>query len=390
MGQKQPNILILSGDLGDGHKQAANAIKEASQLLSPEASVIIEDFVKLTHPRMHRWLKHAFLTGIKSFPFIYGYLYHKTRNTQPSRLLKRFNLLGLGRLLELINSQRPDAIVCTFPVAAAAVSLLKSSGVLSIPSVTVITDYTDHAYWVHPCTDLYLVGSYKVRRSLMNKGVPEEYIRVTGIPIKSAFHCNYDKTEVRKRHGLAPERSTILIMGGGYGMISEELIELLKSPDYSKEWQWIIVCGHNDTLRLSLQETLKESPHRVTITGFVETIHELMASADLLITKPGGLTTSEALAVGLPMLLYRPLPGQEQENAKYLTETGTAELVRRSSDLSSSLKRLLDSPWELKKMRRNAIHIRPFQPGLNAWLETQKLSASKENIYYRSFAGARK
>lgn len=384
------NVLILSGDLGDGHKQAAKAIMEASTRLSPDAKVTILDFVELTHPRTHRWLKQLFLGGVKHFPFVYGYLYHKTRNTRTSRVLKRFNLLGLGRLLHWINVHQPDAIICTFPVAAAAVTLLKSSGLIRQPAITVITDYTDHAYWVHPHTDLYLVGSSKVADSLQLKGVDPDRIRVTGIPVRAAFDQMKDTEELRKRHGLSCDRSTILIMGGGYGMISEELISLLRSPLHSESTQWIIVCGHNEELKERLAETLRGSPHKVTITGFVEHIHELMAVSDLLITKPGGLSTSEALAVGLPMLLYRPLPGQEEENATYLTEAGAAVLVPRSSELASSVHQLLACPWMLKRMRKHAVRIRPFRPSAQAWKEIMRLTVAEENPYYRSFAGARK
>lgn len=381
MSNHRTKILILSGDFGDGHKQAAYAIKEVAEQCSPHSEIEIVDFVQLSHPRSHRFLKQIFIKSLHHFPLIYGYLYHKTKHNSQILILKHLRVLGLGKLLNKILQHQPETIICTFPVAAAAVSLLKSSGVIHTPLVTVITDHTDHAYWIHPHTDLYLVSTNSVRHSLMNKTVPPENIQVTGIPVRTAFHSSYRLTEVREKCALSPFLTTILVMGGGYGMISSELLDLLKSSKHATSCQWIIVCGHNETLRQKLTEELSQSPHKITITGYVQNIHEYMAAADLLLTKPGGLSTSEALAIGLPMLLYRPLPGQEQENARYLTEIGAAVWVQQADELANTLCQLLDHPHQLKQMRKNVILARPHQPSYMAWRSIQKLTdLSKENF----------
>lgn len=359
-------ILLLSGEFGDGHKQAANALIEAAYEYAPEIETISIDFMELIYPKIHRAAKYLYMRGITRFPSIYGYLFQKTRRNPSMNVLKKLRLLGLGKLLTLIEAERPDAIVCTFPVAAAAVSLLKASGLAQLPLITVITDHTDHAYWIHPHTDRYIVGSDKVRQALLKLHIPDYRIAATGIPIRLAFDQIYDRKQLLEQYGLLQHKQTIMVMGGGYGMITSELIHCIKSYAIQDMHQWIIVCGRNERLYNYLQEELSEVSHTVQLFQYTDRVHELMALSDLLITKPGGLTTSEALSRQLPMLLYRPLPGQEQDNSSYLVDTGVAIQAEDHDDLACKLNFLLDSPILLEQMQRRASAIRPHKPGYEA------------------------
>lgn len=348
-------ILILCGDLGDGHKQAARALLEAAEMCEPNVPTEIVDFLEWTHPHLHSFSRYCYIRWLKTFPGLYGYLFQKTRNDNSfSHLFKKIRLFGLSRMLKLLAEVKPTVVVSTFPSAAAAMSVLKMNGLTDVPTVTVITDHTDHSYWVHPGTDRYLVGSDRVKRALSRYHIPDRLITVTGIPVRSQFCQPLDKKCLRERHGLDLTLPTVMVMGGGLGMIDKSFIQVLLSDELPQRMQFVIVCGHNEKLRQKLAEELWATKHRVHLTGYVDYVHELMAASDLLITKPGGLTTAEALSLELPMLLFKPLPGQEMDNATYLTESGLALRAESNTHLVEILVDMIENPGILHKIRYRA------------------------------------
>ncbi|MBM6994724.1 galactosyldiacylglycerol synthase [Paenibacillus sp. DXFW5] len=352
---KREKMLILSGSLGEGHRQAAKAIVEASALYRPGIEVKVVDFLEWIHPRMHVIEQYCFLQWVKHFPSSYGYMYQKTRtdNTFTS-ILKCFSITSLQRLLRLLYKEQPTLLVSTFPPASAAISLLKEKGMTDLPAATVMTDHTDHSYWIHPFTDLYLVGSEGVRASLQRKGVAHHKIAVTGIPVRPTYSqsISISKGRLREKLALVPDAFIVLVMGGGYGMIDKSFIKQLQSDTYPDNLQFVIVCGRNGKLLNYLREELRDRDN-IMLTRYLERIHEWMAAADVLITKPGGLTTSEALALQLPMLLLEPRLGQEKDNAGYLLQTGVANLCQ-IDNLQDQLQRLVQQPFILGEMRGKA------------------------------------
>ncbi|MGG1941660.1 glycosyltransferase [Paenibacillus polymyxa] len=348
---KREKLLILSGALGDGHMQAAKAILEASVLYKQGVEVV--DFMQWIHPRMHVVERYCFLQWVKHFPSSYGYMYQKTRTDSTlTFFLKHFLTTSLQRLLKLLNEEQPTLIVSTFPLASAAISLLKEKGMTDLPAATVITDHSDHSYWIHPSTDLYLVGSEGVRAALQRKGVADHKIAVTGIPVRPSYSQHDNKDRLREKLALGLDAFVVLVMGGGCGIIDKSFIEPMQSDSFPPNVQFVIVCGRNVKLLYRLQEALGDRDN-VMLTGFLEGIHEWMASADVLITKPGGLTTSEALALQLPMLLLEPRLGQEKDNADYLIQTGVAYLCQ-IDNLQDQLQRLVQQPSLLEEMREKA------------------------------------
>ncbi|RKN79066.1 MGDG synthase family glycosyltransferase [Paenibacillus ginsengarvi] len=358
-------ILILSGPYGEGHKQAAQALLETCRLTRPNMEPVIVDFMEWTLPRLHGISKAVFHQGVQKFPSVYGYLFrHTKKGTTLSAMSSRLRWYGLRRIARLLEDVRPSVVVCTFPLAAAAISALKQAGMTDIPAVTVITDHTDHSYWVHPGTDLYVVGSEKVRRGLIRSGIAAGRIEVTGIPIRPPFSTGAfqtDRPALRQKLGLDPHKPVLLLMGGGYGMMHEDAVRLMMESAKSDRVQVVVICGHNEKLRRKLSERLDcEAPgHDVRLTGFVRNMEQYMAASDLVVTKPGGLTTTEAIAMRLPMVLYRPLPGQEEDNAEFLTEAGLAVRATDEKQLLGAVLGLLERGDRLAAMRRRmeAMHM---------------------------------
>lgn len=350
-------VLILSGPFGEGHKQAAQALLETCRLHKPGVEPVVVDFMEWTLPRLHGVSKAVFHRGVQTFPSVYGYLFRHTRKSSPlTALPTKLRWYGLKRIVRLIEEVEPSVVVCTFPLAAYAMSALKMAGMTDVPAVTVITDHTDHSYWLHPGTDLYLVGSEKVRQGLKASGVPDSRIRVTGIPVRPHFSPRPDaslRMSLRRKLGFEPDKPLLLLMGGGYGMMQEGMIRLLLRLACSSEVQLAVICGHNDKLRRKLKERLEETraTGTVRVVGFVHNMADFMGAADLVVTKPGGLTTSEAIAMRLPMVLYKPLPGQEEDNAEFLTASRIAVSALDERELHQHVERLLARPAALASMR---------------------------------------
>jgi processive 1,2-diacylglycerol beta-glucosyltransferase len=331
-------ILILSAyTFGDGHKQVANAIKEAINMEFTNIEPVIIDIMTLTHPYAKNLSGLFYKLVIKNFPSIYSYLYKKTRlKSSFSEKIKLPLLFGMHSLLNVIHLTKPVAIVCTHPFAAGIVSNLKERRNIDIPNITIITDYTNHSYWTYPYTDVYIVPSNQIRIQLMELGIEHKKIYATGIPIRRRFDKMYSREALALKYGLDPTIFTLLIMGGGDGFIGRE-ISLIAS--HCNTIQVIIVCGRNKRLEKILKIRYKSFHPQPIVIGYCENIEELMAISDLIISKPGGVTTSEALAMNLPLIIYKPLPGQEEDNKNYLLHAELAFFAQNQQDL---LKQVLE------------------------------------------------
>jgi processive 1,2-diacylglycerol beta-glucosyltransferase len=346
-------ILILSATFGDGHKQVAKAISEAVEYTLPNASPIILDIMEWIHPYLYPVSLFVYKRGIKRFPQVYSYFYKKTRvkSSFSTRLHSLFTF-GLQTMLEVIQRIKPQVVVSTYPFAAGIISKLKEQGLINIPAVTIITDYTDHSYWIHPYTDLYIVGSNQVRDRLISLGIEDDKIKDTGIPVRQRFIKSQPRELLLEKYRIKSNKFTILIMGGGDGFIGKGRSTFRALESVSQTMQLIIVCGRNKKLKKQLKLELKDYKHDVLLLGFCENIQELMAISDFMITKPGGVTTSEALAMGLPLLIYHPLPGQEEDNAEFLWKSGLAFLAKTEKDLILKIESILNDSRDLKSMQQ--------------------------------------
>jgi processive 1,2-diacylglycerol beta-glucosyltransferase len=378
-------ILILSGRFGEGHNQVAKAIQEAVGIQFPDVETSVVDFVQWAYPKLFPISHRIYIKSIKTFPKLYGYIYKKTYDAGSfSKKINPLLLQGIGKMLTLLRTEKPSIVVSTFPFSSYLLSKLKELELTNVPLVTVITDHTHHNYWLHPCIDQYIVDSKNTKEELIRAGIPPEKVASTGIPIRTNFTQKSNCKELLEKYQVEPDLPTVLIMGGGEGLIGKGLLTNKTLNKIPYKLQFIIVCGHNCKLQEHLGNELYQSQHSIKLMGYMETVDELMAISDILVTKPGGVTTTEALAMKLPMLLYKPMPGQEQDNAHFLLNAGVAVQANNPKELVSQLLELLANKQYLSWMKQNAKNIQAEKAVFFA-LDIIKKFLTTEPLYTKDF-----
>lgn len=357
---KPLRVLVFSSTFGAGHIRAAEAIIESIQKIEPTAEIIHLDFMTLVSKVLNQLVRNSYIWTIRHVPKLWGKFYERTANIDVDSIVQRFfNNLGLMKFARYIELTKPDLIVCTYPTIAGIIAQLKRKHIISIPLITVVTDYTVHSQWTHPGVDLYLVGCHEVSESLIARGVHPTQVRITGIPIKATFERQIEREKVLGKFNLLTDRPILLVMGGAYGVLGNVklLHKILDNTEYPL--QSIVVCGENKKLYHSLGRLARKGRNPVVRLGFVDNIDELMTAADLIITKAGGLTVSEALTKSLPIVIYKPIPGQEERNAVYIKKTGAGKIVHTKEELIKTLNKLIRDPEDIKVMRRAATGVVP-------------------------------
>ena len=351
MSTKVEKFLIVSASIGSGHNQAAQALVSQLKSLHPMAQINVVDFMAGEDFYLTALVKETYLKMISISPNMYDVLYRWTKisrqGSNVQNLMARMMKRSMQRLIEQYN---PDFIICTHPFPCGAAAYLKKAGKINIPLAGVITDFVVHRLWVHNQVDLYFVAEQEMLVELLDYGMSASRIHVTGIPIGIQFSKPIARDFIVGELGLDHHVPVVLVMGGGLGLggVKQALRSL---EDVILPLQLLVVTGHNDSLLSGLAEVADTSHHRVELIGYTERISELMMAADILVTKPGALTISEALAMGLPMLLYEPIPGQERDNAVYLVSKGAACWVKRSTQLSQALHDLFAQPGKIREMK---------------------------------------
>lgn len=347
------NVLIVTASVGAGHDQAARAIGAEIGARYPAARVTIADFMGEENSYLNALLKDTYLKMISVSPQVYDLLYRWSQSRQlpgVQHLLARAMKRSMRRLYV---RYRPDLIIFTHPFPCGAAAYLRRKGKLDAPLVGVVTDFSAHPLWVHDEVDLYFVAADETRDELVRQGAAAERVFPTGIPIDASFGRLLDRCAATRELGLTTREPTVLIMGGGLGI--GPVADAVRSLDgIERALQVVVVAGRNAGLRRRLRAIARASRHSIVALGYTRRVRELMAAADLLITKPGALTVSEALSAGLPMVLVSPLPGQEEDNAAYLVDRGAAVLLADAGEAGATVAGLLDRPQALEEMRRLA------------------------------------
>lgn len=354
-------ILVLSASVGAGHLRAAQAVELALRQLDPAAIVQNVDVLELTNALFRRLYGKAYLDLVNQAPHVLGYFYDLLdRPTSPARRSDRLRLLfeklNLRKFLEFLKAEPWDLIVNTHFLPAEIVAHLRKAGELSTPQITVTTDFETHRLWVNQPCELYCTATDEGAANLQHWGIPAADTRVTGIPIHPLFSQPRDRAACLSGLGLRGDRPIILQLAGGFGVgpIEQLYCGLL---DIDVPLEVVVVSGRNEALKQQLELVSVPERHTARVLGFTDRMDELMAAADLVVSKPGGLTTSETLARGAAMVVVNPIPGQESRNSDYLLEQGAAIKINNLGTLTFKLRQLLNDPARLKSLKANAARI---------------------------------
>jgi len=359
MAAKEPKILIISASFGEGHRQASVALQEEFQQQIPQATVRLVDFGQFMNRAFYEFVRLSYIFSLRYAPFLYGCFYRRTMRIRPDSFFqRRLNHLGQKALQHFLNEYRPNLVVSTYPTPTGVLAQLRQQGLTDVPLATVITDYTVHSQWLHPAVDFYFVGADSLREGLIARGLNPSCIYASGIPVRRQFAQPLEKLQARQQLGLQPQLPVLLLMGGAFGVLPRlpQMPHLLHSllPDI----QLLVICGRNALLqhRFAQEATQLPSGH-MHVFGYVENVDVFMAAADLIVTKAGGLTVTEALACHLPLLIFRPLPGQEEQNTRFLVQAGAAFVAHRLSELEKQLIELFSEPEKLAQMQAAAARL---------------------------------
>lgn len=341
-------ILIFSASFGGGHKSASEALRRyfrAHHASSVEVRVV--DFFEEFTPSLNVLAKFAYQQSVAFFPELYGTFFEATNVLPTNPVVHELKAFGFQRAVGYIDRFAPDAVISTFPVAGGVVSDIKAERPLL--AATVITDFGVHRTWLHPSTDLYFVACKEVQEDLVVRGIPYDRIVVSGIPVHERFGVPLDKRACRKELGLADRFTVLLTSAAGLtGEIRDIAAELVGSGI-----QVAAATGHNARLKRRL-DTLAKKHELLHVYGYTQEMHRLMYAADVLVGKAGGLTVSEALAVGLPLIIYNPVPGQEIYNVDFLVNYGAGLLSRDGEDVVEKVRFLSTHRERLAQLAANA------------------------------------
>jgi processive 1,2-diacylglycerol beta-glucosyltransferase len=348
-------VLVLSASVGAGHMRAAEAVELALRQLDPSVLVQNVDVLTLTNAAFRKLYGRAYIDLVNKAPHILGYFYDVLdRPPSPRHKSDRLRLLveklNLTKLLRLIRAESWDIIVNTHFLPAEIVASLRAKGDLSIPHLTVTTDFETHRLWVNQPCDHYFTATEEGAINLQHWGVPAGDTSVVGIPIHPAFSEPKDRAACLARLGLVGDRPVVLQLAGGFGVGPvEQLFRGLLAVETAMEL--VVVAGRNEELKNQLQQVESPARHRVKIVGFTTEMDQWMAAADVVVSKPGGLTTSEVLSSGAAMVVVNPIPGQEDRNSDFLLENVAAIKINNAATLSYKLSALLNDPARLQRMK---------------------------------------
>ena len=381
-------VLIMSASTGGGHNRAARAIKEELESrtidnMSIECEIV--DSLKLVNNTMDKVISRGYEKSALYTPKAYGSVYRFSETTIASKNEFKTNPLTslmARKFKHLLNESTPDLIIGTHPFPMIALSTLKknnnihslsrsesfykSTKVDIPPMISVLTDYTTHSTWIQNEIDYYIVGHEYVKELLVYEGVDSEKVKAFGIPVEKSFLSHRDRETVLTELGLSPEKLTVLLMGGSFGAgnIKETLEDLIA---IDRDFQILVITGRNEHLKDKLSKMLESTIHNknICLLGYTNKMNDILASIDVLISKPGGLTTTEALLNDVPMIVPYFIPGQEEENLDFLTNCGAALRTTKKYSLPVLLKVLIDDPSRLDNLRKNIKSIRKFDSAVN-------------------------
>lgn len=353
-------VIIFYASYGGGHLSAARSIKENMEANYEDIDVKLIDCMEYVNKTVNKITTKAYSEMAKKAPKTWGRVYWKSQKGPLAQISTTSNKILSIKLYKLLKDFEPNLIVSTHPFGSQMCAYLKKHGKLNAKIATVMTDYAPHDQWLvfNKYVDYYFVSHDGMKKELHEKGIPNEKIFATGIPLSNKFLLKYDKPTILKSFGLSPDKKTVLFFGGGeFGLGKTQTFKIFKSfVECPENIQIVAISGKNPKMKEAF-ENLVESLNKtdsVKILEYTNQVPELMSISDLVVTKPGGLTTTESLASGLPIVVINPIPGQEEENATYLEENKVAIWLKKDDNVEAILKDLFSNPEKMQEMKIRA------------------------------------
>lgn len=353
-------VLIFYASYGGGHLSAAKSIKEYISSDYPDVDAELIDCMKYINKGIEKVTTTAYKEMAKNAPWAWGRVYYKSQKGPLAQISSSSNKIMSVKLKKLIEEKNPELIISTHPFSNQMCSFLKKREKINCKIATILTDYAPHEQWLvgNEYIDYFFVAHEGMKKALHDEGIPNDKIYSTGIPLSNKFLIHYDKEELLKHFGLKPNKRTVLFFGGGeFGLGKSRTLDILRSfvTDFN-DIQIVAISGKNIKMKRKFENIVKDShtDNNVTILEYTNEIPELMSISDLIVTKPGGLTTTESIASGVPIIVINPIPGQEEENAAYLEKKGVAIWLKKDMDIRETLQSIFSNPDKMREMKIRA------------------------------------
>ena len=354
-------ILITYATYGGGHLSAAKAIKNYIDENYDDVETKLVDCMMYINKVINGASVGVYNKITTNTPWLWKKVYYNSKKGILSKISNGSNKLMSKKLLRLFDEFRPDIVISTHMFSTQMIGYLKRKGKVNCGLATVLTDFAPHDQWLeeHEYGNLFFVSNEGMKESLVNEfKVNSDIVHVTGIPISPKFSTKFNADEIYENLQLNPEKKTILLFGGReFGNGRKKILEVLTSlTKHLDKYQIVAVCNRNKKTISQfhkIAESLEDSSD-LTIYDYLTNVPEVMSISSLVVTKSGGLTSSESLASSLPVLVINPIPGQEEENAEFLVNAGVAVWLKKKDNTEEIVNNLLTSPEKLKEMSENA------------------------------------
>ena len=353
-------ILIFYGSYGGGHLSAARAIKEYIESEYTNVEIQMIDCMEYISKTINKISTKAFSEIAKNAPWAWGHIYKKSEKGIIAKISTDSNKLMAHKLNKLLQEFNPEYVISTHPFSSQMCAYLKKKNKINFKLATVMTDYAPHDQWLlYPEeVNYFFVAHNGMKDALVEKGLDSNKIYATGIPLSNRFLEHYNKKDILEEFCLKSGKKRILFFAGGeYGFGKNKTFNILKTfAESFPQLQIIAISGKNKDMKEKFEELVEETSRQdsIKILEYTNKVPELMSISDLVVTKSGGLTTTESLASGLPIIVINPIPGQEEENAEFLENNGVAIWIKKDDNVKEILNDVFSSSNKIRDMKVKA------------------------------------
>ena len=353
-------VLIFYASYGGGHLSAARSIKEYIDEHYSDVETSLVDCVKYVNSALNTITTTAYSEMAKKVPWAWGRVYSKSQKGPIAKISSTSNKLMAIKLNKLLQEYKPDLIISTHPFGSQMSAVLKKRRKINAKIATVMTDYAPHEQWLlySDFIDYFFVAHDGMKEALIDKGIPASKVFAYGIPLSNRFLKHYNKGEILRSFGLLPNKKTVLFFAGGeFGLGRSKTYDMLRTfAEHFTDVQVVAISGRNEKMKKGFEYLVNHANREdsIKVIDYTTKVPELMSVCDLVVTKPGGLTTTESLSVGLPIVVINPIPGQEEENAEFLESKNVAIWIKKDDNAQEVFERLFSSPDLIKRMKLNA------------------------------------